>query len=126
MAEILLGGKRLTELKVAELKVELEKRGLQKKGVKSVLIGRLKKAILEEALTTVRLFVVDTWTWCMIQKFVVAQQVSSAENTEEEEAEGETEDTSALEASQTDTQDTSQTEAVDTTDNVRSHITFCC
>ena len=60
MAEILLGGKRLTELKVAELKVELEKRGLQKKGVKSVLIGRLKKAILEEALTTVRLFVVDT------------------------------------------------------------------
>ena len=55
MAEILLGGKRLTELKVAELKVELEKRGLQKKGVKSVLIERLKKAILEEALTTVRL-----------------------------------------------------------------------
>lgn len=56
----MLGGKRLTELKVAELKVELEKRGLQKKGVKSVLIERLKKAILEEALTTVRLFVVDT------------------------------------------------------------------
>ena len=56
MAEILLGGKRLTELKVAELKVELEKGGLQKKGVKSVLIERLKKAILEEALTTVRLW----------------------------------------------------------------------
>jgi len=57
MAEILLGGKRLTELKVAELKTELEKRGMQKKGVKSVLIERLKKAILQEALTTVSLHV---------------------------------------------------------------------
>ena len=53
MAEILLGGKRLSELKVAELKVELEKRGLPKKGVKSVLIGRLKNAILREELTQV-------------------------------------------------------------------------
>lgn len=53
MAEILLGGKRLPELKVTELKTELEKRGLSKKGVKSVLITRLKNAILREELTQV-------------------------------------------------------------------------
>lgn len=53
MAEILLGGKRLGELKVTELKSELEQRGLQKKGVKSVLLTRLKNAILLEALTQV-------------------------------------------------------------------------
>lgn len=52
MAEILLAGKRLSELKVTELKAELEKRGLQKKGVKSVLLNRLKTAILREALLT--------------------------------------------------------------------------
>ena len=56
MAEILLGGKKLGELKVTELKIELEKRGLQKKGVKSVLLGRLKNAILREALSQVRFF----------------------------------------------------------------------
>ena len=38
MAEVLLGGKRLNELKVTELKAELDKRGLPKKGVKSVLV----------------------------------------------------------------------------------------
>lgn len=54
MAEILLGGKKLGELKVTELKAELEKRGLQKKGVKSVLLTRLKNAILREALAQVR------------------------------------------------------------------------
>ena len=48
MAEILLGGKKLPELKVTELKAELDKRGLLKKGVKSLLIERLRKAILEE------------------------------------------------------------------------------
>ena len=53
MAEVLLGGKRLSELKVTELKAELDKRGLQKKGVKSVLLNRLKNAILREALTQV-------------------------------------------------------------------------
>lgn len=53
MAEILLEGKKLGELKVTELKAELEKRGLQKKGVKSVLLTRLKNAILREALTQV-------------------------------------------------------------------------
>lgn len=53
MAEVLLGGKRLTELKVTELKAELDKRGLPKKGVKSVLVQRLKNAILKEALTQV-------------------------------------------------------------------------
>ena len=50
MAEILLGGKRLSELKVTELKEELDSRGLSKKGVKTVLITRLKNAILKEEL----------------------------------------------------------------------------
>ncbi len=55
MAEIVLAGKRLQDLKVTELKKELDKRGLQKKGVKSLLIDRLRKAILLEELTQVRL-----------------------------------------------------------------------
>ena len=50
MAEILLRGKRLAELKVTELKEELDKRSLPKKGVKNVLITRLKNAILKEEL----------------------------------------------------------------------------
>ena len=53
MAEILLAGKRLGELKVGELKAELAKRGLQKYGIKTVLVNRLKNAILREALTQV-------------------------------------------------------------------------
>ncbi len=55
MAEILLGGKRLGELKVTELKTELEKRNLSKKGNKSTLHTRLKNVILREALTQVGL-----------------------------------------------------------------------
>ena len=53
MAEILLGERKLTDLKVTELKAELDKRGLPKKGVKSVLVERLKKAILKEELSNV-------------------------------------------------------------------------
>ena len=53
MAEILLRGKRLGELKVTELKEELDKRGQSKKGVKTVLVDRLRKAILQEELTAV-------------------------------------------------------------------------
>ena len=53
MAAILLGDRRLTDLKVTELKAELDKRGLPKKGVKSVLVERLKKAILREELSNV-------------------------------------------------------------------------
>lgn len=58
MAEILLGGKRLSELKVTELKEELDSRGLSKKGVKTVLITRLKNAILKEEL---EVLVVSSW-----------------------------------------------------------------
>ena len=53
MAAILLGDRKLTDLKVTELKSELDKRGLPKKGVKSVLVERLKKAILQEELSNV-------------------------------------------------------------------------
>ena len=61
MAAILLGDKKLTDLKVTELKAELDKRGLPKKGVKSVLVERLKKSILQEELSNVScLCVVDS------------------------------------------------------------------
>lgn len=58
MAEILLGGKKLGELKVTELKAELEKRDLQRKGIKSVLLTRLKNALLREALSQVINYIV--------------------------------------------------------------------
>ncbi len=48
MAEILVDGKKLSELKVTELKDELEKRDLSKKGVKTVLVNRLRACILKE------------------------------------------------------------------------------
>ncbi len=48
MAEIILDGRNISELKVTELKDELEKRGLPKKGVKTVLLNRLRTSILKE------------------------------------------------------------------------------
>ncbi|XP_032237537.2 apoptotic chromatin condensation inducer in the nucleus [Nematostella vectensis] len=53
MAEIgpeflLIGGRRLSQLKVDELKQELEKRGLKKSGNKPVLIERLSEFLLKE------------------------------------------------------------------------------
>lgn len=53
----MLGDRKLTDLKVTELKAELDKRGLPKKGVKSVLVERLKKAILQEELKNVSHFI---------------------------------------------------------------------
>ena len=50
MAEILIGGKKVLDLKVTELKEELNKRNLAKTGKKHVLIKRLMEAILVEQL----------------------------------------------------------------------------
>ncbi|XP_068725286.1 apoptotic chromatin condensation inducer in the nucleus-like [Montipora capricornis] len=46
--EIMLRGRRLSQLKVEELKQELESRGLKKSGNKGVLIERLQEAIDKE------------------------------------------------------------------------------
>ena len=43
--EIMIGGRRLSQLKVDELKVELERRGLRKSGNKGVLIERLQEVM---------------------------------------------------------------------------------
>ena len=45
MASVLLGGRKLTDLRVVDLRQELENRGLEKSGVKAVLIERLQKVI---------------------------------------------------------------------------------
>lgn len=50
--EIMIGGRRLSQLKVDELKVELERRGLRKSGNKGVLIERL-----QEVISTFRRFI---------------------------------------------------------------------
>ena len=55
MAEILFKGRKIDELKVVEIKDELGQRGLSKKGVKSVLIKRLEKALMQERLDQVSL-----------------------------------------------------------------------
>lgn len=44
--EIMIGGRRLSQLKVDELKVELERRGLRKSGNKGILIERLQEVVL--------------------------------------------------------------------------------
>lgn len=50
MAEILIGSKKVVDLKVTELKEELGKRNLAKTGKKSALVKRLFEAILVEQL----------------------------------------------------------------------------
>lgn len=45
----MLGGKKLTELRVVDLREELNKRGLNKSGLKSVLIERLEESLLESS-----------------------------------------------------------------------------
>lgn len=42
----MIGGRRLSQLKVDELKVELERRGLRKSGNKGILIERLQEVVL--------------------------------------------------------------------------------
>ncbi len=53
MAEILFNGKRLDEMKVVEIREELVKRGLPRKGIKSALIKRFEKVLLQEQLDKV-------------------------------------------------------------------------
>ena len=43
METVLLGGRKLTDLRVVDLRQELENRGLEKSGVKAVLVERLQK-----------------------------------------------------------------------------------
>ena len=48
MADVLFHGKRLDELKVVEIREELGRRGLSRKGIKSTLIKRFEKVLLQE------------------------------------------------------------------------------
>ena len=43
METVLLGGRKLSDLRVVDLRQELENRGLEKSGVKAVLVERLQK-----------------------------------------------------------------------------------
>ncbi len=58
MAEMLFNGKRLEELKVVEIREELSRRGVSRKGIKSILIKRFEKVLLQERLDQVKLLLI--------------------------------------------------------------------
>lgn len=82
--EIMIGGRRLSQLKVDELKVELERRGLRKSGNKGVLIERLQEAIDKEleqkegyesfSVPQQQQTVANTWSHPMVQQQQQQQQ----------------------------------------------------
>lgn len=72
--EIMIGGRRLSQLKVDELKVELERRGLRKSGNKGILIERLQEVVLfvlcTRSLLTERFSLLYNFAFCVCSLFV--------------------------------------------------------
>ena len=61
MATLMLGGKKLADLRVVDLRQELEIRGLEKSGVKAVLVERLQKARSRNCSTNYSCCFVREW-----------------------------------------------------------------
>lgn len=73
----MIGGRRLSQLKVDELKVELERRGLRKSGNKGILIERLQEVVLFVLCTrslsnslTERFSLLYNFAFCVCSLFV--------------------------------------------------------